>query len=530
MGERSRLQLAFGGGLDRATGTTSRDPARYTDLRNVRLFEGKAQARRGLSRVATMNSGGIPTTNVVNVRPLRVSRQGLVTVHEVAAGKIWAYTTAADGSGQSLIATAIMTLPTSTDAFWQILAAESNNLTFFAHTHGPIAGRHQTRIYNNGTGTVTDLQANLNGLGAAAVFFRGVQTYLAYLVGWGYGSATDTDRPEVVRISLPGQPNVFNAEHYFLAGQRGDPVLACAPLGKELLVLKETEIYAITGYDRATFGIEPRDVNYGIAGPRLWVEVEGTLYFWSLHGPRMTQGGPSVDIGRALDLGAPEPSDLIADADVRSGFAAWSAQEREVRFHFGRRQYTLHLEDASKPRWSYTERQVLLRCGGLFYGTGNVSADQLQLFYGQDGGTGLFKSDTGFQDDSVNYAALAKTVPACPAGPDGECVFPALWLTVVYTMAVTIRVTPVVDGVDQPSRNIVLTSKASRTLDTFEVALYQAHSPGGTEQTRVYPRGTYFSVKLDTLVGGVGAVATGDLIVEHLAIEYEAVRESRVAI
>lgn len=523
------LQLPFGGGLDRTSGASVRSPGSFYDLRNVELFAGKAATRKGLDHVADITGGGVAVSSLYAIKPLRSTRQGAIFIRSVAANTIRMYLVNDAGTTPSLVATVIHTFGALTDNYFQICVSdEINQMLVSAHDHFGVTNRVQTRVYNHATGTVADLTADLNGLGAAPVKFRGVAAYLGYLVGWGYGSATDPDRPEVVRISLPGQPTVFNAEHYFLAGSRGDPVRSCIPLRNELLVMKETEIYAITGYDRSNFGIELRDANFGLAARRLAVAVDGVLYFWSWQGPRRTTGGPSEDLGVPLGRGVP-PTGFPVDDQVLGGFAVYSPQTKQVRFHFGSRAYVLHLEDPNNLRWSYHQYGVSLNCGGYLYASDPTSSAQLALFYGR-ASSGLLQSDVGFQDDGTNYALLAESVPVAPAGPNGEAVFPTVTLSLWHTMAVTLRITPIVDGVDQPFKDVPLSAKGSLTRETFDIDLYQVHSPGGVERTRVNPRGTWFSVRIQSRVGGSSAIATGDLELEHLAVEWEAQRPIRTTI
>ncbi|KKL57496.1 hypothetical protein LCGC14_2234810, partial [marine sediment metagenome] len=163
---------------------------------------------------------------------------------------------------------------------------------------------------------LVELTADLDGAGDAPVYFRGVTRHLNYVIGWGFGTATEQSRPEIVRVSLPGQPTVWSPDHFIIAGVRDDPVLLCESLGtipSPLAVFKETETYQIFGYDRRTFGIRRIDDIYGIAAARLAVTVNGICYFWSLEGPRATDGSnPSRDLAWPLDLDAPAPATLVA--------------------------------------------------------------------------------------------------------------------------------------------------------------------------------------------------------------------------
>lgn len=530
---RERLPLTFGQGLDRATGVTAVDPTSFTDLRNVDLYQGKAQARKGLTRASSVpNLASVPYTDIVHLVALRSTRKGAVFAYQVdGAGNhnvdIWqssALGVIDAGSWSPALGWAAVNPGTI-----RIHTAEVNRKLFVAHDSPVFTGagaRYETFSFDADTGSQVSVQANLDGLGNNPTRFRGVVRHLNYLVGWGFGTNADKDRPEVVRISKPGEPTVFDPEHYFLAGPRGDPVLLCVANQAELIVFKETEFYAIVGSGRANFGIVPRDMVYGLAGGKLAVAVNGVVYFWSVEGPRATSGGPSVDMAVPLDLGAPEPSDLIASGTVQDGFAVHVPAKRQIRFHFGRRVYKLHLRDPQNPRWSYDETGRSLNCGGAFYGaTDTPGASRLTVFYGQDGGNGLFKSDDGHQDDGQSYSLVAKSEPLAPAGSDGECTFPAAYLTVIHTMAITLRLTPYVDGVAKTAKDIVLTTKSDRTLEMFEVGFAELHSPSGTERGRFHLRGTWFSLKVESL-----GLATGDLLLEQAVLEYEVVRETKVAI
>lgn len=522
---RPTFPITWGGGLDRATGIAAVRPSDFADIRNMDLFAGKAQTRRGMSRTASLLLGGAGAAmnDVIFNVPIRATREGAVLAWKSGTGEVQLFTTDAQGT------TPVYRFLWFTDATAgrrYAHAAEVYRKVFFAQDLASTVTRAATQVYDVDAHTVANLTGDLDGAGVVPIYFRGVARHLGYLVGWGYGSASEADRPEVVRISLPGQPTVFNREHYFLVGARGDPVVLCIPTRNELLVFKETEFYAVVGTGRANFGVWPRDTEYGLAAPKLAVSVNGTVYFWSVEGPRMTEGGVSVDLSVPLDLGAPEPSDLVAAGLTVEGFAVWSSATRQVRFHFGKRCYVLHLRDPGNPRWTYSERGRSLNCGGPYYGSGDTPASsRLQLFYGQDSGNGLFKDNSGFQDDGINYQARATSDPVAPAGPDGECSFYTLWLAATHTMAVTLRVTPIVDGVAGATVDLTLTTKATRTTEVFEVGLKLA--TGSTVLTA--PRGTWFQAKVETLVGGVAAIATGDLLFDLSSLEYSIERETRQA-
>ncbi len=142
------------------------------------------------------------------------------------------------------------------------------------------------------------------------------------------------------------------------------------------------------------------------------------------------------------------------------------------------------------------------------------------LFYGEANGNRLLEADTGYQDVDTAIAVLAESDPIAPAGPGGESVFYGLTVVVLHTMAVTIVLTPIIDGVALETQNIVLTTKATRTREQIELGLSIPIMHAAVERGRCAPRGTWFQVRLS-----VTAIATGDLIIEGVALEQEVVSE-----
>ena len=72
MAERQRLFIPFGDGLERSKGVMVTEPTKFEDLRNVFLFEGKAQIRRGLTQRSVLkNKAGGNLQSVVALSPLR---------------------------------------------------------------------------------------------------------------------------------------------------------------------------------------------------------------------------------------------------------------------------------------------------------------------------------------------------------------------------------------------------------------------------------------------------------------------------
>lgn len=135
------------------------------------------------------------------------------------------------------------------------------------------------------------------------------------------------------------------------------------------MVFKENETYEIFGYSPDTFGIRLADSLFGCVGSRLAVSVAGSVFFWSTQGPRVTSGGPSVDIAVPLDVGGPDPAGLVAESEPQDAFVDYDPQTRVVLFVWGQRVYALSIRDPNQPRWSYYELGETAQCSGLFFST-----------------------------------------------------------------------------------------------------------------------------------------------------------------
>lgn len=215
----------------------------------------------------------------------------------------------------------------------------------------------------DGSGVVTAMAAAT--IANDGIRFRGVTPHLgAYLSGWGYGSATEL-RPDIVRMSLPGEPTTFELRHYESIGQRGEPVLACHSTGATLLVFKALETWEHFGTNRRNFGKRQLDPHAGILASRLGIVVEGTCFFWSHLGPRVSDGGRPEDIAIPLALHAPEPADLVAEGLSDAAFAVYLPARREIRWHFGQRYFAFSL---ITKRFSYGETEYEPSIGFLLPG------------------------------------------------------------------------------------------------------------------------------------------------------------------
>lgn len=363
MAPRQRFSVNFGGGLDRATGLMVVQPATFSDLRNVDLRAGRAEIRGPLKTSLDFAD----TDAVLAKHPIHSQGIGAAVTFNSTTGEVKLWLMSNDGTLNSLVGL-IWTLPTGV-SYPRVIVDDAYDKLFIAHDEGYYANRQQTFVFDPSAGTLAGLTADFDNDGTEApVYFRGVRKYLSYMTGWGYGSEATLqgDRPEIVRISLPADPTHWVAEHYFVAGQRNEPVLACDPAGSVLAVRKANESYRIVGFSRTNFGIEPMDNEYGCVAGRLSLTVNGKNYFWSLEGPRVSDENGSGDLAYPLDVTGAVPDAKATEIDPAYGFAVYVPKKRQIWFVFGKWAYILSLATPS-PEWSYHEFDVELMCGAVLY-------------------------------------------------------------------------------------------------------------------------------------------------------------------
>lgn len=362
--ERRKLPIPFGQGLDRASGVSVKQPTLFEDLRNVFLFAGKAQIRKGTEFTATLQDNTPADLDMVlQLAPLRTEGAAMgvgfdTTSKEAFLNRLSILGTnatpvpSADTNGRLFLLDGAATFDPPV-----VHMVDTFGRMYIAHDEPLLASRNATRVYNpNAAPQIDDLTGDLDDDGISEpIKFRGITRHLSYLVGWGYGTDADQDRPDIVRVSLAGDPDIFDPRHFFKAGQRSEPVLTCRTAGNLLLVFKETETYEIFGYSPETFGIRPADTLFGCVGSRLAVTIANTVFFWSTQGPRMSSGGESIDLAIPLDIGGPDPATLVAESDPEEAFAVYSALDRVVMWVWGRRVYALSIRMPQEIRWSYYE-------------------------------------------------------------------------------------------------------------------------------------------------------------------------------
>jgi hypothetical protein len=163
-----------------------------------------------------------------------------------------------------------------------------------------------------------------------------------------------------------------------------------------------------------------------------------------------------------------------------------------------------------------------------------ATAGALRFFAGQGGGTPkILEVFHGPDDDGAGFDLFALSSPVSPQGPSGECLFTALFLSLTWSVDITLRLTPVVDGVAWDGTagttdervTLALVGTGTRQTATYELPLTRAlMDPIDTshELARFYQRGRFFQLRLESL----GADPGGDVILEQPWLEYEEVAET----
>lgn len=142
-----------------------------------------------------------------------------------------------------------------------------------------------------------------------------------------------------------------------------------------------------------------------------------------------------------------------------------------------------------------------------------------RAFVGSGEGGGIYLVDEGVDDAGTAIALRAESNAIAPEGVGLDYIFDRVWFTITHAMAVTLRVTPVVDGValGDASFDIVLGEQATETVRVFERAIRRPFLRNEVEVYRFAPRGTWLSLRVES----VGALGTGRLFFDEIELKYD---------
>lgn len=150
------------------------------------------------------------------------------------------------------------------------------------------------------------------------------------------------------------------------------------------------------------------------------------------------------------------------------------------------------------------------------------------IYLGAQGLSTLLALDPTARRDApgYDYNLLALTNRAAPAGVGGECIFPALYFVTVHTAAVALFVTVLVDNVALETQRLDLPAAALDSVTAHELGLSVPVLVDGAEVGRVYPRGTWAQVRVETRFDNAAYMAAA-VAVDGIEIEHEVVRETK---
>lgn len=363
---RPTFPIVFGGGLDRSSGTLVSDSRRMEVLENAYLLDGRLEPRGGNE---LRSASGEEYTILIAAETSELRGVVVIGANEPGAGDHAMGVWTCDGDGTDIGFVNTWVSPCLSVERAKAFAAQSGARVFLAHEEALLSRRAHTIWYDAPTNLLQHLLAEWARGGdeevSNQVRFRGVVSWLSYLVGWGFGTNL-TDMPHMVRISEPDQPDVFLEDAYVTAGQPGEPVQVCLPLDRALLILKETSAFILSGYDANSFGLLEVDKRFGAAAPRLACVEGGTAYVWTLEGPRTFSGGPSEDISWPLGLPWPSAEMIAAEGLLSGGWAEYVPRRRLVVFVFGTWVYAY---DLRRKEWAHWVLQFHAHCGGILYAT-----------------------------------------------------------------------------------------------------------------------------------------------------------------
>jgi len=130
-------------------------------------------------------------------------------------------------------------------------------------------------------------------------------------------------------------------------------------------------------------------------------------------------------------------------------------------------------------------------------------SNDIRLFIGQSGGPNLYQLDSTFLDGEARYGVKAQSTPVAPAGQSADTILYGAYLSVTLSMGITLKITPVVDGVvlTQAARTVRLDSSTEERLERVEVG-FAVPFVDENDPTFVLfyyaPRGIYVGIQVET--------------------------------
>lgn len=151
------------------------------------------------------------------------------------------------------------------------------------------------------------------------------------------------------------------------------------------------------------------------------------------------------------------------------------------------------------------------------------------FFFGASQGNHLEKFGEIHTEEGGPVEGTIQPNPVAPAGPDGECIFRNVYLTIGYGTDVTLVLTPILDGTEitDLQRTVTLTTASNvEKREEKEIPLLAPQPDAAGEVSRQALRGTWITFKLTVKdTAGKGP----PVFLEGAVLEGEVVRESTEA-
>lgn len=189
-------------------------------------------------------------------------------------------------------------------------------------------------------------------------------------------------------------------------------------------------------------------------------------------------------------------------------------------------------------RVAYKAPVAVLRARATMDADGRITMDgNTRVINSGVVGASYLASSNATTDGGEPFRFQYFTNPWQPSAQGGENVFAWAIVTISWSLAATIRVQPIVDGltddvvlengdlveVIRPVFNLAQQNAAlQRVSQVFMVPLVRRITRAGVEVSRFYLRGE----RIQFLVESTGALGTGELLLEGIELEFEPVRKA----
>lgn len=349
----------------------------YTGINQMSVLPGTAIS------LTLKDDAGAPAdvTSVCHIGPFQDG--ALAIAHSTATQKVYLYRLPATMNGwydsSGVLQTSLTPAPAA--VLWTGMASapdvsvtEGLGIAYISNTDAAdVAGLYWPTKTFTGNSTIATQKANGTGgsAGSDDAYFNGVVAFKQHLWAFGYGAGSTPGytsyRPELARFS---QPNfgAFQAVDSITIGDRvrtqRERIIAGAVAGDALFLGGASLLSRVMGDGRDSWYRQVIDRSYGFVGPKCFVTVGQTLYYWSEAGPM-----------RIADAGAPDPlwdaipAAVATVANSAQIVAAFDLEHQQVRFFYdtGAGVRTFCAFDVRREVWLGPDADVglALRCAGL---------------------------------------------------------------------------------------------------------------------------------------------------------------------